>query len=158
MRQAGVLGAVGAYCASNIGRISGGSANNVVAPECEMTGECRAVEQADVERVRSAMDDAMREAAELIGAQVEVDWNLEYPGFRIAEDAPIVRMFCHAAKRAGFTPRTFMSTGGTDANQYVPLVVSTGMTKFHSVDECLKVADLENTARLAIALVREGAR
>lgn len=56
-----------------------------------------------------------------------------------------------------------MSTGGTDANQYVklgvdPLVVSTGMTKFHSVDECLKVADLENTARLAIALVREGAR
>lgn len=32
------------------------------------------------------------------------------------------------------------------------------MTKFHSVDECLKVADLENTARLAIALVREGAR
>lgn len=163
MRQAGVLGAVGAYCASNIGRISGGSANNVVAPECEMTGECRAVEQADVERVRSAMDDAMREAADMIGAQVEVDWNLEYPGFRIAEDAPIVRMFCHAAKRAGFTPRTFMSTGGTDANQYVklgvdPLVVSTGMTKFHSVDECLKVADLENTARLAIALVREGAR
>ena len=128
-----------------------------------MTGECRAVEQADVERVRSAMDDAMHEAADMIGAQVEVDWNLEYPGFRIAEDAPIVRMFCRAATRAGFMPRTFMSTGGTDANQYVklgvdPLVVSTGMTKFHSVDECLKVADLENTARLAIALVREGAR
>ena len=72
MRQAGVLGAVGAYCASNIGRISGGSANNVVAPECEMTGECRAVEQADVERVRSAMDDAMREAAELILSLIHI--------------------------------------------------------------------------------------
>lgn len=93
-------------------------------------GECRAVEQADVERVRSAMDDAMREAAELIGAQVEVDWNLEYPGFRIAEDAPIVRMFCHAAKRAGFTPRTFMSTAArmltnTSSSGVDPLVVST---------------------------------
>lgn len=69
------------------------------------------------------------------------------------------------SRRSGcrFQARTFMSTGGTDANQYVklgvdPLVVSTGMTKFHSVDECLKVADLENTARLACALVRERAR
>ncbi len=163
MRQVGVLGAVGAYCASNIGRISGGSANNVVAPECEMTGECRAVDEADVERVRAGMDAAMRDAAAQLGAQVDVKWELEYPGFKIADDAPIVQMFCNAATRADFTPRTFMSTGGTDANQYVklgvdPLVVSTGMTKFHSVDECLKVADLENTARLAIALVREGVR
>lgn len=163
MRRAGLLGAVGAYCASNIGRISGGSANNVVAPSCEMTGECRAVDEADVERVRAGMDAAMRDAAAQLGAQVDVEWELEYPGFRIAEDAPIVQMFCNAATRAGFTPRTFMSTGGTDANQYVklgvdPLVVSTGMTKFHSVDECLKVADLESTAHLAVALVREGVR
>lgn len=163
MRRAGVLGAVGEYCASNIGTISGGSANNVVAPSCEVTGECRAVDAADVERVRAAMDDAMRGAAAQLGAQVDVEWELEYPGFKIAEDAPIVQMFCRAARAAGFKPRTFMSTGGTDANQYVklgvdPLVVSTGMTKFHSVDECLKVADLENTARLACALVRERAR
>lgn len=163
MRRAGVLGAVGEYCASNIGAISGGSANNVVAPNCEVTGECRAVDAADVERVRAAMDDAMRGAAAQLGAQVDVAWELEYPGFKIAEDASIVQMFCRAAQNAGFTPRTFMSTGGTDANQYVklgvdPLVVSTGMTKFHSVDECLKVSDLEDTARLAIALVRERAR
>lgn len=163
MRRAGLLGAVGAYCASNIGTISGGSANNVVAPSCEMTGECRAVDEADVERVRSGMDAAMRDAATQLGAQVDVAWELEYPGFKIAEDAPIVQMFCRAAQNAGFTPRTFMSTGGTDANQYVklgvdPLVVSTGMTKFHSVDECLKVSDLEDTARLAIALVREMGR
>ena len=36
MRQAGILGAVGPYCASNIGTISGGSANNVVAPSCKL--------------------------------------------------------------------------------------------------------------------------
>lgn len=163
MRRAGLLGAVGAYCASNIGTISGGSANNVVAPECEMTGECRAIDEAEVERVRDGMDGAMRSAASQLGARVDVTWELEYPGFRISEDAPIVQMFSRAARCAGFTPRTFMSTGGTDANQFGklgvdPLVVSTGMTDFHSVNESLKVSDLEDTARLAIALVRERAR
>lgn len=160
MRAGGILGAVGPYCASNIGTIEGGSANNVVAPSCVVTGECRAVERADVERVRESMDACMRESATRTGASVEVDWTLEYPGFSIPEDAPIVQMFSRAAHAAGFEPRTFVSTGGTDANQFVrlglePLVVSTGMTNFHSVDECLRISDLEGTAALALALVHE---
>lgn len=163
MREAGALGAVGEYCASNIGTISGGSANNVVAPTCTVTGECRAVDKDDVERVRQIMDESMHRAAREVGAQLQLDWTLEYPGFKTPEDAPIVQAFCQAAQKAGFTPRTFYSTGGTDANQYVklgvnPLVVSTGMTDFHSVDESLKISDLEGTARLALTLIREMAQ
>ncbi len=160
MRSAGILGAVGDYCASNIGTIEGGSANNVVAPSCVLTGECRAIVEADVKRVFDAMDAAMREAAAQIGTQVDIDWELEYRGFKLNEDAPAVQLFNRAVKRAGLEPATVLSAGGTDANMYVelgvePLVVSTGMTNFHSVDEYLKVEDLNNTARIAIALARE---
>ena len=71
-----------------------------------------------------------------------------------------MQLFNRAVKRAGLEPATVLSAGGTDANMYVelgvePLVVSTGMTNFHSVDEYLKVEDLNNTARIAIALARE---
>lgn len=163
MHQCGLLGAVGEYCASNIGTIEGGSANNVVAPECLVTGECRAIEREVVERVREGMDAAMREAARELGAQVEVDWTLEYPGFKMSDEDDIVQLFSSAAQEAGFEPRTFFSTGGTDANQYAkqgvrPLVVSTGMSNFHSVDECLSIENLENTALLALALIRETAK
>lgn len=160
MRAADMLGAVGAYCASNIGTISGGTANNVVAPVCIMTGECRAIEKAQVTRVHDAMDRMMREAAERTGARVDIAWNLEYPGFKLAEDAPAVTLFNRAAASVGLEPATVLSAGGTDANRYIergvePLVVSTGMTNFHSVDEYLKVEDLQNTAKLALALARE---
>ena len=160
MRAAGVLGAVGDYCASNIGTIQGGSANNVVAPSCKLTGECRAIVEADVNRVHDAMDSAMRDAAREIGAQVDIDWELEYRGFKLSEEAPTVQLFNRAVKRVGLEPSTVLSAGGTDANMYVdlgvePVVVSTGMTNFHSVDEYLKVEDLYNTARIAVALARE---
>lgn len=163
MRAAGMLGAVGDYCASNIGTISGGTANNVVAPTCTVTGECRAIDEQQVAKVHDAMDMAMREAAEQTGAQVDIKWNLEYPGFRLADDAPAVSLFNRAAKAAGLEPATVLSAGGTDANRYIdlgvePLVVSTGMANFHSVDEYLRVEDLENTTKLAIALAREAAR
>lgn len=160
MRSANVLGAVGDYCASNIGTITGGSANNVVAPSCVVTGECRAIEEDDVTRVHDAMDAAMREATALTGAQVEIEWEREYRGFKLDESSPAVQLFNRAVKRVGLEPSTTLSAGGTDANMYIdlgvePLVVSTGMTNFHSVDEYLKVEDLNNTARIAIALARE---
>lgn len=162
MKEEGVLGAVGEYCASNIGTISGGSADNVVAPECTVTGECRALEEADVMRVHDAMDAALRGAAAELGARVDIVWDLEYRGFVLDEGSRAVRLFDAAARRAGLAPSFMKSAGGTDANRYIdfgvsPLVVSTGMTNFHSTDECLKVVDLENTARIAIALAQVAA-
>lgn len=163
MRERGVLGAVGEFCASNIGTVSGGQADNVVAPTCTVTGECRAVEEADVTRVHDGMDQAMREAAAKRGGEVDIDWNLEYSGFCLAEDAPAVRLFNDAVSSIGLVPSTMKSAGGTDANMYIklgvePLVVSTGMTNFHALDECLKVEDLENTARIAVALAQKAVR
>ena len=159
MRERGLLGAVGEYCASNVGRIEGGGATNVVPEACAITGECRAIDKDAVERVRDGMDACMHEGAQECGAAVEVDWTLEYPGYLLSDDAPAVQLFNRAVEAVGLQPSVYKSTGGTDANIYAssgvdPLVVSTGMADFHSVSEHLAVADLENTARIAIALAR----
>lgn len=162
MKEAGCLGAVGAYCASNIGTIAGGTADNVVAPECTMTGECRALDEQDVMRVHDEMDAAMRDAAGEMGADVDIVWDLEYKGFCLDGTSRAVQLFETAARRVGLEPALMKSAGGTDANMYInkgvePLVLSTGMTNFHSVEECIKVVDLENTSRLAIALAQVAA-
>ena len=163
MKERGLLGAVGEYCASNIGSVSGGSATNVVAECCTVTGECRAIDEQAVQRVHDGMDACLHEGAQRVGASVDVDWNLEYKGFCLAEDTPAVQLFATAARQLGLPYAVMKSAGGTDANMYVklgvsPLVVSTGMTNFHSVDECLSVEDLNATARIAIALAQAAAR
>ena len=157
MRQRGFLGAVGQWCASNVGRIEGGGATNVVADSCTMTGECRAIDADDVERVRRGMDAAMNDAARQTGATVEVDWNLEYKGFELSEDDPVVERFRRAVEGIGLAFSVEKSAGGTDANMYVklgvsPAVVSVGMQNFHATDEKIEVCDLANTARIALAL------
>lgn len=162
MRERGLLGAVGPYCAANIGTIAGGSATNVVAESCCISGECRAIEQAAVERVRAGMDACMHEAAAARAASVDVAWNLEYQGFCLDESARAVVLFARAARACGLPFAVEKSAGGTDANRYVtfglePVVVSTGMANFHSVDEYLRVADLQDTARLAVQLAYEAA-
>ena len=70
-----------------------------------------------------------------------------------------MQLIKRAAESCGLPFWTEVSAGGSDANIFAsrgvtPVVVATGMTKFHSVEECLKVRDLEDTARIALAIVR----
>lgn len=147
---------------ANIGTISGGSADNVVAARCDVTGECRSLSRERAAEVRDAMERSMREAAEMFGGTVETAWELEYEGFHYAQDDPRVELVSKAAVRCGLAPRLHLSGGGSDANilsgKGVPvLVLGTGMTGFHSTDESLAIADLEDAARLVLAIAEDSA-
>ena len=159
MQERGLLGAFAEHAAANIGTVSGGTANNVVPPLCTVTGECRAVKRELAEENKAAMIACLEEGAASVGAQLEQEWELEYDGFLYGEDEPAVQLIKRAAESCGLPFWTEVSAGGSDANIFAsrgvtPVVVATGMTKFHSVEECLKVRDLEDTARIALAIVR----
>ena len=161
MRERGCLGAYAPFAASNVGHIEGGGANNVIPDACHIAGECRAVDKEVCEANKAAMEQCVADGAASEGAQVEQHWRKEYDGFLLTEEDPAVQMVKAAAQECGLEFWTEVSAGGSDANIYVsrgvaPVVVGTGMTNFHSVTECLKVKDLEDTARMAIALARVG--
>ena len=163
MRERGCLGAVGANAASNVGKISGGSANNIIPDACHITGECRAVDKALCESNKAAMMQCLEDGAAAEGARVEQHWELEYDGFLLTEEDSAVQLAKKSAEACGLPFWMEVSAGGSDANIFkgrgvAPCVVATGMTNFHSVTECLKVKDLEDTARMAIALARIAAK
>jgi tripeptide aminopeptidase len=152
------LGRLDEHTTSNIGTISGGSANNVVASECMLTGECRSLERDRVEEVRESMQRVMDTAAEVHGGEVDVEWNFEYDGFLMDEDDPTVKLIKEAAERCGLEPRCVVSGGGSDANVLgtkgcKPFVLGTGMTDFHTTHERIAVRDIEDTCRIALAIV-----
>lgn len=153
------LGRLDDHTTTNIGTIAGGSADNVVAPRCTVSGECRSLDPSRVEAVKTAMDAAMRAAAGRLGGTVEVDWTLAYGGFSVPEDSPATALVAAACADIGVESRTFTTGGGSDANVLAALgiptlVLASGMSKVHSTDEELHVVELERLADLIVAVVR----
>lgn len=156
------LGRLDEGTTANIGTISGGSATNVVAPLCEMTGECRSRVRERVEEVRASMEAAMREGAAALGGSVDIVWALEYEGFSVEGDAPAITLVEASCADIGVVPRRFTTGGGSDANVMAALgmetlVLSSGMSKVHTTGEVLEVAQLERLADLLVAVARRAA-
>jgi tripeptide aminopeptidase len=148
---------------ANVGTIDGGTATNVIAAECTVTGECRSLDPEKVESLRLEMDGALHRAASEGGGEVEVAWKREYGGFRFSEDDPAVALISRAAQDVGLESHTYATGGGSDANILSALGVPTfalacGMSGVHSVDETLAVADLEAVTRLIVAVARRMAQ
>lgn len=153
------LGRLDARTTANIGVIEGGSATNVVAPSCKLTGECRSLDLERVENVRDAMDGAMRGAAARFGGEVEIAWTLEYRGFTVAEGAPILSLVEQACADIGVEARPFATGGGSDGNILAALgvptvVLASGMSKVHSTTEELEILQLERLADLLVAVAQ----
>lgn len=154
-----MLGRLDECTTANIGRIEGGGATNIVASTTLVTGECRSLDRERVEAVRQAMDAQLRSAASRHGGSVDVVWSLEYEGFSLPGDAPVLEIVRHACDDLGLVASTFSTGGGSDANVIsalgVPtLALSCGMTGVHGTSEEILVADLETLASLCVAVAR----
>lgn len=152
------LGRLDERTSANIGTITGGSADNVVAAEAVLTGECRSLFRDRIEEVREAMTTAMETAASLYGGEVDIDWRFEYPEFLIDESDPAVELVRLAAADCGIESKRIISGGGSDANVLgakgcKPFVLGIGMTDFHTTSEYIAVSDIEDACRVALAIV-----
>jgi len=147
------LGRLDDETTANIGTFNGGSATNVVANSARLTGECRSLDRVRVERVKSAMDGAMRHAAQESGGRVDIEWTKEYEGFRFAEDDPLLGIVESSMRAVGIKPRRFSTGGGSDGSIFFAdgvstLVLSSGLRDVHSIDESVSLADMESLTRL----------
>jgi len=153
------LGRLDEETTANVGTIEGGAATNVVAPMAVVTGECRSRSTDRVEEVRSAMDSAMRQAADDLGGRVEIFWTKEYEAVHFDEDDPLLALVESSMVDAGVEPYRFMTGGGSDGNvicaKGIPaLVLSIGMQEVHGVEEHISVADLQSLARVLESVIR----
>lgn len=153
------LGRLDATTTANIGTISGGRADNIVAASCRITGECRSLDRARVEAVRDEMDAALKAGADRFGGTVEVEWSAAYEGFSVDEESAEVALVKSACADIGVSPHCYTTGGGSDANIFashnIPtLVLGSGMTNVHSIDEEVEVVQIERLADLLLACVR----
>jgi tripeptide aminopeptidase len=152
------IGRLDAHTTANVGTIHTDGAINVVADSCRLTGECRSLHGDKARELRDSMDEALHAAAAEMDGTVDVEWELEYPGFSYGEDDERVRTLLGVADGLGLEAKTITSGGGSDANVLAgyglcPMAISTGMRNFHSTDECLSVKDLCDTADFVLRVI-----
>ena len=149
----------------NVGSIQGGSADNVVAAQCLVTGELRSHSLEMIESLKTQIEEIFKSAATDDGsgagaAEVVLNWSKSYEGFYAAEDSPQVELAFKAARSLGLEAKAEISNGGADTNilaahGLAAVSLGSGMEHVHSTAECLEIEDMENLARLALAIVYE---
>lgn len=148
---------------ANIGIIHGGIATNIVPALVEIQGDARSRNSEKLVAIRDEIVNTICEAVEKHGAKAEADVVLKYNSFLVDENSKVVELAKDACAQFGFEPNVGLTGGGSDANFInaygVPCVIlGTGMSNVHTVDEYIKEEDLYNSALMVYGILKAAAK
>jgi tripeptide aminopeptidase len=144
---------------TNVGRIHGGTAINVVAERCSVELEARSLDEARAAEVASGIVDAFTEAAADGEVDVETVIEEQFRGYQHARTAPAVGLAAAALDARGIEPQFIRSGGAADANVFVngglPVVnIANGTQYAHQPNECVTIDALATMLDVTLELVR----
>jgi tripeptide aminopeptidase len=143
---------------ANVGMISGGTALNVVPDRCQVGAEVRAVEQAQVDRYVTEAIDALQDAADTAGCDLDLNLRQMFTGYRLGPREPSVALAGRALRKLGYEPSLRSSGGGADANAFrvngfACTNLANGTERPHERTERVSFEALEANLDLMLALI-----
>jgi len=161
------LGRIDPETTANIGVINGGRAANIVPDTVSVTGEVRSHDNRKLEQYADNMVQAFKDAVDAAtkkGGDSElpyftVDTTSEFPGTKIPDDHPIVKLALNAAKALGRSLAIKSSGGCADANIFFQKgltmgVLGTGMRQMHTTRESVRLDDMVKGCHLLIEIIK----
>ena len=147
------IGRLSPETTSNIGRIEGGGATNVVTDCVSFTAEIRSHSMEILRDEVAHMEACCRTAAAEMGATVDFSHELSYPALNVSLDSNLVRMTVKAMEEEGVTPHCMVIGGGSDANilaghGYRSVILGVGMRDVHTVEESLDMNEVLKCAKV----------
>jgi tripeptide aminopeptidase len=153
-------GRLDAETTANIGTVSGGTATNVVPDLCTISAELRAVDQRQLDRYVTQAIDALQDAADSAGCDLDVKLQQLFTGYRIGTREAPVALAARALRRLGYEPSYRSSGGGSDANAlrlsgFSCTNLANGTERAHERTERVSFVALEANLELMLALIDE---
>jgi len=162
------LGRIDFETTANIGTINGGLATNIVPRQVVLKGEVRSHDPAKLEAQSRQLVAAATAAAAaaarsidgvLISPEALCQVVAEYPCMSVPTTSPLVQGAVAAAARLGRQLELLPGGGGSDANIFNALgietvILATGMTDVHTVNESVALADMARVAELLVEIIR----
>ncbi|MDR2935336.1 MAG: M20/M25/M40 family metallo-hydrolase [Candidatus Adiutrix sp.] len=145
---------------SNFGLIKAGQATNIVCELCEIKGEARSTDQAEVTAYLDLVRRVFHETAAEFGGRAEMENSLEYLAFRVEEDHPAIVLAKRAMKNLGLNARVAGSGGGLDGNFFnqrglTAVGLAPGYAQVHTPREEQSIAQLIDCGRLVAEIIWE---
>lgn len=147
----------------NIGIIHGGLATNIVPDLVEIQSDVRSRNLAKLAVQRDYLVQTVSDGVVANGGKVEVEIIHKYQPFDLAHTEAVVDLALASCQSNGFAPDVTVTGGGSDANFInaygVPCVIlGTGMSEVHTVEEFILEEDLYNSALLVYGILRAAAK
>lgn len=147
------IGRISPETTSNIGRIEGGGATNVVTDLVRFTAEIRSHNMDVLESGLHGMKQSCMEAAEETGATVEFSHELAYPTLSLDLNSELLAITKEAMLTEGIEPNVMIIGGGSDANVlaghgYRSVILGVGMRDVHTVKESLDMNETWKAAKV----------
>jgi tripeptide aminopeptidase len=138
---------------TNIGKINGGVARNIVPENTKVILEARSLEETRLEEVTKEMISSLKRASSDIGCKLKYKLVREYDGFNIGPEEIPLKIAFNAIKKIGIDPVVASSGGGSDINVFNSkgkraVNLSSGMEDVHTNTEYVKISQLEKLAQL----------
>ncbi|MFC1543222.1 M20/M25/M40 family metallo-hydrolase [Candidatus Neomarinimicrobiota bacterium] len=143
----------------NIGKISGGTAVNVVPARTTVKGEVRGRMHERVEETVKLIEGRFTTAVKELGASVDFTSIWDFEPYFIDPGHEVYKRLTAALEAVGLEPVPHVSAGGSDANSLnakgIPaLNIGIGAQQPHSNDEFIMIEDLVKTAETIKELLR----
>jgi len=162
------LGRIDDKTTANLGTIEGGQATNIVPNRVVIEGEVRSHDIDKLTRQTEHMVGCFQRAAlrasvaidgQVVHGAVKVEVIGDYPLMQVAEEAGIVQLVREAGAALGRTITVEAAGGGSDANIFnghgiETVILGTGMARVHTIEEQVKVDDMEQVAELLVEIIR----
>jgi tripeptide aminopeptidase len=146
----------------NLGTIVGGTAMNVVAEDCTLVGEVRALEAERAESLVAEIVDRAHEAANMPDCDCDVDVSVQrsFSGYHLSPRSTAVQVAEAALRACGHEPVSISSGGGSDANALIAegfqtVNLANGTERNHEPGERVSEAALEGMLDVALALLEQ---
>ncbi len=159
------LGRIDEETTCNIGIIKGGTATNIIPKEVILEAEARSHDKDKLQKVTDDIKQILIDTAATyklgdFQASVESIIQKEYPAFVLQDDDPCILLAKKATENIGLPFKSGISGGGSDANIFnfkdlKMAVVGSGMDAVHTVNEFIKLIDLENGTKWVKEVIRE---
>lgn len=154
------VGRVDEETTCNFGKIEGGLASNIVIPQVKMTFEARSLDKEKLEKVLADTNLAFTNACEQFQAAYQSSVKLESTGYKINQDCDMLNALERSCENIGIPFNAVHSMGGSDANVYnakgiESVVLATGMSNVHTVEEYIHLSDIEKLSELLVDLMKE---
>jgi len=147
------IGRIDPLTTSNIGRIEGGGATNVVTDEVTFTAEIRSHNMDKLAEEVAHMEACCKAACEKMGATYDFNHELAYPSLELPLDCELFNLTKEAMIAEGVEPNPAIIGGGSDANIFAGLgyrsaLISTGMIDVHTVQEAQDMDELWKATKI----------